>query len=210
MWFLQNWATHTKTNKMDEYCTTTGKSKNMTQFWFVISRWCLHLQLVAVCTVQHAARSCVCCWWVMIHLSLNLERLLAARVAVGKFVSSWCQAFVPIRCVSGERGVPGTSPLSLPPLLLKDDNDKSVGVEWSGWGVKIPFWFPANGARAVQFGHPESPPKWRRAGGARYHKASPHSGLFIPHVRDIPEVIFGELTEMETGSNRGMILYTTP
>lgn len=96
------------------------------------------------------------------------------------------------------------------PLLLKDDNDKSVGVEWSGWGVKIPFWFPANGARAVQFGHPESPPKWRQAGGARYHKALPHSGLFIPDVRDIPEVIFGELTEMETGSNRGMILYSTP
>lgn len=97
----------------------------MTLFWFVICISYLQLQLAAVCTVQHAACYCFYCWWVMIHLSLNLESRIAARVAVGKFVVTLCQAFVPIRCVWWEGShwhLAGPLPI-LPTLSLKHDND---------------------------------------------------------------------------------------
>lgn len=50
---------------------------------------------------------------------------MVARVAIGKFVATLCQAFVPIRCVwRGGGGCPWQLAAPPPPLILKDDNDK--------------------------------------------------------------------------------------
>lgn len=81
----------------------------------------------------------------MIHLSLNLELPLAARLAFGKSLRRLCQVFVPVcyvwpkgvcggGAVGVEGGVPGPSP---PPPLSGDDNDKwgGVGVERAGGRV---------------------------------------------------------------------------
>lgn len=141
-------------------------------------------------------------WWFTSHWTLSVywlpEWLLANLLPHG------AKRLYPFS-VSGERGVPGTSPLPPPPCSSKTRMIREEG--WSGWGVKIPLRFPAFGARAIQFNAPENPPQWRRAEGARSPSialvADPHSGLFVPHVRDIPEVILGKVTEMETSSKQG-------
>lgn len=58
-----------------------------------------------------------------------------ARVAVGKFVVSLCQAFVPIRCVWRE-GSPWH--LAAPPSAPPPCSSKTTMIRGEGWGVKSP------------------------------------------------------------------------
>lgn len=139
----------------------------------------------------------------MIHLSLNLERSLAARVAFGKFVSSPCQVFVPA-CYVWPKGSPW--PLTIPHTAASQETTMISGEGWSGWGVKIPFRFSAWEARAIQC-VPENPPQWGQAVGVPDRSARPlclccHSGIWSLMCKTFKRLFSGRLAAIDSSLNK--------
>lgn len=153
------------------------------------------------CCLRHCAlytRQCVSVFtvgWVMIHLSLNLERSLAARVAFGKFVRSPCQVFVPA-CYVWPKGSPW--PLTIPHTAASQETTMISREGWSGWGVKIPFRFSAWEARIHSVCSWKSSSMRTSGRSAGSLCMAPVSGLSLrnlePNVQNIREVIFGKVS----------------
>lgn len=153
----------------------------------------------------------------MIHLSLNLERSLAARVAFGKFVSSLCQVFVPA-CYVWPKGSPW--PLTIPHTAASQETTMISWEGWSGWGVKIPFRFSAWEARAIQC-VPENPPQWGQADGVPDRSARPlclgcHSGIWSLMCKTFKRLFLGRLAAIDNSLNKrhqshsAILLYLLP
>lgn len=110
------------------------------------------------------------------------SRSMVARLAVGKFATTLCQAFVPNHCV-WRSGCPGISPPHTPRLLLllKHDNDKRGRTEALPKSSSESL---ACGARGIQC-VPEkmSSLKMSTVSTIITLVCNCYSGLFVPHVQ---------------------------